>query len=79
MELERCPYCGGRAKIEPGRVESERGRALLSFSLYCASCGAHSGKSYGHITVGLQCDGKVFVDDTMLKEAVDKWNVRDKK
>lgn len=65
--LKKCPFCGGRARIDYSRafVNSESTKVTL---VYCSRCHARSGKfdirDYNNL-------------ESALEDAVKAWNLRE--
>ena len=74
-ELERCPWCNSNVRFEVGSPNINGCCATFYLSVRCPKCGASNGK-YGHITIGVNDEGKIFTAVDDRESLVKDWNTR---
>lgn len=79
IEMDTCPFCGGKAIIKQGRtqiMETNRDSVRFGFSIVCANCNATAPEAYGYISVNLSRDGELNVWHDDRPSAINSWNRR---
>lgn len=75
-DLERCPFCGGRAQVDiEGRgINRQNNNFYIRFKLRCIGCGATNNKTYQH---EFSCIFGVYETAAdAFSKAVEDWNTR---